>query len=72
MSERKENKIITVKEGTDPKNGCVAIFYGNIGDNETPGFWVEAHRTDFESDFVTEEEAEALYAYHINNTQAFA
>ncbi|MEO5892262.1 MAG: hypothetical protein ABIQ31_18590 [Ferruginibacter sp.] len=72
MSARKENKITTVKWDEDPKLGIVAIFFGNIGDNEKPGYWVEAHRTDFESDYVSEQEAEELYAYHLNNTQAFA
>lgn len=72
MSDRIENIITTVKEGTDPKNGCVAIFFGNIADDETPGYWVEAHRTGFESDYVTEQEANELYAHHINNTQAFS
>lgn len=69
---RKETVITTVKEGTDPKNGVVAIFFGNIAENEKPGFWVEAHRTDFESDYVSEAEAEELYQYHIANSQAFA
>jgi hypothetical protein len=69
---RKEVVILTIKEGHDPKNGVVAIFYGNIAENEKPGFWVEAHRTNFESDYVSETEAQLLFEQHINNSQAFA
>ena len=59
----------TVKEATDPRNGTVAIFFGRNHESDTPGFWVEAHRTDFYSDYVSEQEAEELFAEHVNNSQ---
>ena len=62
----------TVTEGCDPRNGIVAIFFGSHDGQATEGFWVEAHRTDFESDYVSEAEAKELYEKHINNSQTFA
>lgn len=59
----------TVKEGSDPRGGVVAIFYGKAHPEDQPGFWVEAQRTEFFSEYVSQAEAEKLYKHYLHNTQ---
>lgn len=61
----------TVKETTDPRGGVVAIFYGCNDEGDEPGYWVESHRCEFYSDYVSQEEADQLYEYYAHQSQRY-
>mgnify|MGYP000320644084 CR=1 FL=1 len=59
----------TLAECSDPRNGVVAIFFGSNEPGDTAGFWVEAQRVEFYSDYVSKAEAQELYNFYSHNSQ---